>query len=595
MLHLILASLILPFIIQFFLLFFAPGFLIYWSVFLSLVFVLFKYFPVNKKSFFLESLFFFLLLMMIYLVGQNWIYFHPSGEHVRDYSLLSASIANPINPTEPWMAFEPNHYYIYWYKWSASLSYLFHLDGEQTYIISFCLSFAIYIGVCFFFLNRMMKIEKAKAFALSLLPAFLSNFEGILSVFRENFNWWSPSRVINGAITEFPMWSFLQGDYHPHFPSLILSVIFLYLGFATLKLNAPRYNRLVYLSLLFVLFYRAYMVANPWDVIFLAISFGGIILKEFLFDNQKEFELSRSQNLLLLLLGFLVLGSTFLYPPLLQTNIKFALVTKEIGRSSFKEIFSHWGIWAISLSLIALASIRSKSYKKLDHNLLYFFILSFLLICIPEMIFLDDPYGPPNERMNFIFKMYMPAWTMVGMFVSIFAEKLLSSKKFWFFFLSLFLIGNVFNFKVIPQRMKEYSQYKDRLDLADREHPGIKNLILKFREYPRGTTVQSSKSAYDYTSFIATMADKDLYLGWINHMMIFVPEYSILMNRQSMIRAIYEEVDCLKKKEYLTQIQAQYLVLSDQERKDYSASLSTDFSCLKKIISDEDNFIFQVN
>jgi uncharacterized membrane protein len=595
MLNIILASLVLPLVIQFFLLIFSPSFILYWGVFLGLLFLLFKYFPIHKKTFAIESIIFLALFSFLYLVGQKWIYFHPSGEHIRDYSLLSASIANPLNPKEPWMSYEPNHYYIYWYKWGASLSYLFHLNGEQTYVLSLCLSFALYIGLCFFFLHRMMKIEKTKAFGLSLLPAFLSNFDGILSIFRENFHWWSPSRVINGAITEFPMWTFLQGDYHPHFPSLILSVLFLYLSFAAIKLNAPRYNRLVYLSLVFVLFYRVYMIANPWDVIFLAISFGGILLKEFLFENPKEFQLSRPQNLVLLLLGFLILSSTFLYPPLIQTNIKFAMVTKEVGRSTLKELLSHWGLWIISLVMILIASLKGKRFKSFDHNILYFFILSFLLILIPEIVFVDDPYGPPNERMNFIFKMYMPAWTMMGIFVCIISEKSFSPRMFWAFFLSIFIIGNIFNFKIVPQRINEYSQYENRLDYADREHPGIKNLILKFREFKRDTTVQSAKSAYDYTSFIGTMANKDLYLGWINHMLLFVPDYSILMNRQSMIKAIYEEMDCLRKKQYLDQIGAQYLIFSMQEKKDYPASMSTDFSCLKTIISEGDNFIYQTN
>jgi len=337
------------------------------------------------------------------------------------------------------------------------------------------------------------------------------------------------------------------------------------------------------------------MIANPWDVLFLAFAFGGIMIKEFFFESNQDFELSKWQNLVLLLMSFFIISSTFLYPPVLQTNIKFALVTNEVGRSTLKELFAHWGVWLSSFLLIMFVSLYGKKFKLLNSTHLYFIILSSLLVFLPEFVFIDDPYGPPNERMNFIFKLYMPAWTIAGITVSIFLEKIFLKKSFWLFFLSLFLIGNLFNFKVFPHRIHEFSNLKDRLDLAEKEHVGIKTLIQKFREYPRGTTIQASKTAYDYTSFIATLANKDLYLGWINHLMLFVPDYSILMNRQSFIRAIYEESNCLKKQEYLDQIDAKYLVLSGQEMRDYPASISTDFSCLNKILSEGENTIYQVH
>ena len=46
--------------------------------------------------------------------------------------------------------------------------------------------------------------------------------------YRE-FNFWDPSRIIDGTINEFPFWSFLYADLHPHLidmPVTLLSAVF---------------------------------------------------------------------------------------------------------------------------------------------------------------------------------------------------------------------------------------------------------------------------------------------------------------------------------------------------------------------------------
>ncbi|RME45373.1 MAG: hypothetical protein D6796_10590, partial [Caldilineae bacterium] len=76
----------------------------------------------------------------------------------------------------------------------------------------------------------------------SVLPGLQTLVRGVIGFWRAvggtpvpEYNFWDPSRVIPNTINEFPYWSFLFADLHPHMIGIPFTVLFLGLLYAGLK------------------------------------------------------------------------------------------------------------------------------------------------------------------------------------------------------------------------------------------------------------------------------------------------------------------------------------------------------------------------
>ncbi len=120
------------------------------------------------------------------------------------------SIITKVSGTAPAIAF------------NLALGLLFALSGISTFSVLYNLT-------------RRMSIAFGGWSGLYLL----GNLEGFRQVLMtksiENFNWWTPSRVIPDTINEFPFFSYLLGDMHPHMLSVPFIMICLGLTLNHLK------------------------------------------------------------------------------------------------------------------------------------------------------------------------------------------------------------------------------------------------------------------------------------------------------------------------------------------------------------------------
>ncbi len=595
MLPLILSSLMLPLISQFLWLLVTPGPISYWLLFLLFSGTIYFYFPVRKSNIFQEAVVLLITFVLLFVFANQWLQFYPTGEHVRDYNLLSSSINNPLNPIDPWLSGYANAYYIYWFKWGASLAHMFGLTTSQAYSVCVSLSYSFYVTLLFILFSRILSLSAWRSLMATFVVAFGSNLDGIHFYFRSSTNWWEPSRVISGIINEFPWWSFFQTDFHPHFADLSLSVLYIIISFYSLRLVQTRYGKLVFLGMAYGIFYRLFMLANPWEVIFLSLAFPGFILKEIFFEEDPVYDLTKTQTLIALGLGAITLCATFVYPPRYVSGVNLKLVTDAVGRSPVKELFLHWGWWWI-LALVSIVLIAfQKKLKEITSKEAYFLVLAFLMLILPEIVYVNDSYGPPYERMNFMFKHYMPTWTMTGIAVMYLFHKHVQGKIYFLTVVLMIVVSSLFTLKTLPIKWREFAHMQTKLDLADRDLPGIKATVEKLRALPRGVIVQSSLRPYDYTSFLGSLADKDVYLGWINHLLVLNIDYGEMLGRQELIKNIYTQLECEKKILFFKQTKAQYLALSLQEQRDFPQANQTDFSCFKIVVHEGNNFVFTLN
>ena len=406
-----------------------------------------------------------LSLIFAQLLCFTWPDFVSIGERLRDYAILAATIDSPSVATEPWMSGATLNYYVYWYRFGALLSQFGRLEVWNTYHLLAAFSIASYCAMAYLCGRIVAKFSISGALASAIIIAAGSNFDGLMSVFEFDKNWWRPSRVILGAINEFPAWSFILGDLHPHFTNLVffpfaLCAIALVIDKRGKQVLVPA---LLLALLLFPLFIYN---ANAWELpIWLGFIFTLLATSLVVFDrsdvkswiaqerplfwrvqSKQRFEFLAYCGTVIYLCVSLWLSSRNISP----AHDALTFVRHPIASSRFSELFKHWGLpfGLMSLAVPALLSgwrMRLLGYVAIGLSILVdsgstlvmtLFVLNALrvlarrvdvksadrlildalsiaalgLILTPEILFFNDPYGGENERMNTIFKIYAATW-----------------------------------------------------------------------------------------------------------------------------------------------------------------------------------------
>ena len=262
-------------------------------------------------------------IFLVFLIGWA-IYraYDPAIDHTEqpmDFAFLNASIRSDVgSPEDPWLRGHPISYYYFGYWMMGNVSEVTGITSSISYNLSLALIPAMVAMGVFGLVYNLVSAEGSRwryalvgGLAAALMVSVVANLEGVLEFMRANgmrsqgfwdwlrikgmetppgemtqswapqeFWWWfRASRVINAfdggqeldfTIQEFPFFSFMLGDLHPHVMSLPFVVLFLALcwnffktPFHTLRaLDARGY--LSILTIVFVLGGLAF--TNMWDL-----------------------------------------------------------------------------------------------------------------------------------------------------------------------------------------------------------------------------------------------------------------------------------------------------------------------------------------
>ncbi len=149
-------------------------------------------------------------------------------EKFMDFAFMNAiSKADMMPPFDPWMAGEGLYisYYYFGYVIMAALTKISAVPNSIAYNLALtsvvALSAVTMVGLLYNLTKNYLIGFLAAAFLL-----LISNLDGFIQVVNNgwstvNFNWWHSSRIIDYpdydiTINEFPFFSFLLGDMHPH-------------------------------------------------------------------------------------------------------------------------------------------------------------------------------------------------------------------------------------------------------------------------------------------------------------------------------------------------------------------------------------------
>lgn len=672
----------------------------------------------DKREFY-PIAFFALVFSMAFGLCMVWPDFVDLGERLRDYAILASSINSPVQPLEPWMDGIKLNYYVYWYRFGNLLSNVLGLEVWQAYHVAVSFAISFYAAVIFQLVRVVVRGSAALALCAGILIPFGSNVAGVLSWKRAedgsgwvpDNGWWGASRVLQGAIDEFPAWSFILGDAHPHFLNLGAFPFFILILYRILSGGLTLPIRLIQGAMFTIAATLFLMASNAWEVpmwlgtvaavgVFaghllhtgaLPVKFSGfqgegvftgvratvgvVVLIAALVGAVQQYAAARLAGVFILLMvgiGFFVWSFPFqtdigskvrqivkrrwpahwvvfwvlLFVALklssqhiVPEGMKIDMVRTPIPVTTTAEIFVHWGI---QLGLITLGSILllKLSFQSVvmvaflglavlhDKAVLYLYTLlglqvvrmlvvkgegkqstwadvfegaitvaGLVLIITPEIVFVNDSYGPEIERMNTIFKLYTTAWGLLGL-----GAVSVMHRAFDKYSAPLSTVGPLFPSFIggtlcvalavassrlyshtVPMRKNgaenQEGHRQEGLGSANRWHPGAAEIIRALREQPRGRVLEAQGRPYSYTCFVSTLSGQPSYLGWANHINLLTKEYQEVTRRQKITDEVYREQSCEKRKEIAAREQIKYVVVGTLERKNYSGVENLDFSC----------------
>jgi uncharacterized membrane protein len=571
------------------------------------------------------------LFVLLFLLNLGFCFLWPEvyslGERIRDFALSATYVRNPLNVNEPWAANIGIKYYTFWYEFGAFLNLFFRSYSVTYYaLVSFSLSL---LGTsCYIISHEIFLLSKTRALIIALIICYGGNFAALILPFTGNLaDWWGPSRVIDGAINEFPSWSFLLGDAHPHYLNLGFIAYATLLFLQALILPWSTACTVAYALILIPLILRA---SNPWDLplwlgLVVAFSTSAFFSKSLRFKH-----LNKRETLLLLLGAFASLIIFTLSIHKIPPGGEFKV---SIYHSTLNELWQHWGIILGGLSLYLLKRYSETSYSRLSvgiflgsllvaNNLkigLIFLLsiialsvidawrskgdsrqsypyalilLSLFYIFFTEIIFLDDAYGGVNERMNTIFKVYNFTFPLFSLGIyALFRSKIfliVASLSSLFFLHTAFFIRPVDKEKNFLER--------DELSFLESSFPGVREAVTFLRRVPGDPIIlEHPGAAYTESNYLSSLSGMPSYLGWENHVGLLIGDFQEITHRKEVVIGVYEGLPCVEKVKILKNEEIKFVAFGPLERKAYPLWREENFKCLTVAFRKFDHIIYIVN
>ena len=407
-------------------------------------------------------------------------------EKPMDFALMNGIILSPtFPPNDPWFAGHGINYYYFGYVVAGAFTWA---SGVKS-AVGFNLALGTYLALAFAGVSslgydlvgliRPLAGRLAK-YGTGVLTAALVMLAGNLYVFHIIGDpqalsfWkgmgWDATRVIQSSvdgklvdytINEFPVFSFILGDLHPHVMALPFTLLATSLAVSWF-VNWSRLSRLkpgdLAVAAITGWVLGSLYVINSWDfpsffVLTLIAAAVGLLW----------FNPNRGPQTVLSLIAALAVAALASVIAFLPFHVQFEPFASGIGtvriRSDITQFLTIFGLWVLVAliyftyrfragppvrlilfacgllavgvawllldrvavfalcSVLVLAALATATRSRDGLGLGAVSVLlfgGFGLAAIPEVVHVKDFFGPPNTRMNTVFKLYYQVWPIIG-------------------------------------------------------------------------------------------------------------------------------------------------------------------------------------
>ena len=361
------------------------------------------------------------VVFLVFFIGwtlfRSYDPFINHTEQPMDLALLSASINSQAGqPEDPWLRGESISYYYFGYWMMGALSQIASVPSNIAYNLAMALIPAMSAMGIFGVVVNIVRMDKARlnyaviaGIAAALFLVIVANLQGVLEFMRLNgmgsqgfYDWiriqglpgpietppqsWTPpdfwwwfhaSRVINtfdgvhyidNTIQEFPFFSFLLGDLHPHVMSIPFALLFvgIALNIYRLPVDFWRNYRSVYP---YAIVFMAAMALgglgfnNLWDMpTFAALLIGALALRAY----REGCDIRQSFALALFPVGLAVIAlAALMYSPyLLDINAGVNGIGVVVTHTRAVHMFIVWGLFLTAVAPFLLATFWQTTVQR---------------------------------------------------------------------------------------------------------------------------------------------------------------------------------------------------------------------------------------
>ena len=552
-------------------------------------------------------------------------------EKFMDFGFINSILNSQyLPPPDMWFAGESINYYWFGHFYVAMLTKLSTLASSLTYnlmiatILGLSLAFAFSI-VSTLIRNLQIKPKKRTAYAAGLISAillvFAGNFHTPLYALKNGVdNYWYPdaTRFIgynpessDKTIHEFPIYSFVVSDLHAHLINLPLVLLFIGLLLAlTLKLY-PRNKteiknkdiiKLIPIGLLLGVMF----MTNAWDLANYLLLTGVVLI---IFNLKlsgikiKAIWVTFKSILIIILAGFFVV-----LPFLLNFESLAQGVQLVNNRTPLWQLGVLWGFPAVITVIFALTLAKLK--KKIDIPdlfILSLIITSWILIFIPEIVFVKDIYIASHQRANTMFKLTYQAFVMFYLasgYIAVRTLLMVKTKLYKLaailFFVILFVSVLTYPSFAVTSFYADLRNYRglDGATWLQTKHPEQLDVINWLNKNIDRQSVILEAPGDSYTEFnvISSYTGLPTVSGWYVHEWLWRGDSSFPQKRVADIDEIYTASDLVTTKTLLDKYNVEYVIVGVNERTKYPNLNELKFSQLgKKTFISGDTTIYQIN
>lgn len=519
------------------------------------------------------------LVPFLFMLEVRWI--NPTisyAEKFMDHAFIASIMRQPtVPPLDPWHAGGTLDVYYYIGYWMSGVLGL--VSGVPS-TVTFNLVLPTVLGLAVVSLYALGHLLLDRYRWLPVLLLFIPNPSAIYHIAIGD-SWfdvlWGSTRTIADTINEYPLFSMLWGDVHPHVISLfnqgflLFLLVFAYTRWGTLTMRGR-----ALLCGLAALALGSMPGINSWDVLVYApvtLVFGLLVWRRYgnlALDDERSWMMLAAVPPLAIaayLPFYLQLDSPGIggigIVPAPSEPVEFLLVhgfflailiassAPDIRRRPYLLAaavpFVLAGYPAAAIAVIPLVYLIARRRFSAADTLA---ILGLAIILATEIIYLKDNMGEAYFRMNTVFKFYLPAWLLMGTASLAVAgewlrnvgmgrrmpagvERVLPALAAAALLAAPFAINIDFGYG---------SHTLDGAAYLEGSHPGDAAAIAFLRSLPGNhIVVEAEGGDYTYYSRVSSFSGIPTIVGMPFHEYMWRGEEGRIAERSTDVRAIYEQ------------------------------------------------------
>jgi YYY domain-containing protein len=281
-----------------------------------------------------------------------------------------------------------------------------------------------------------------------------------------------------------------------------------------------------------------------------------------------------------------------------------------LGTLLLARLFDSAALAIIALSLVAgiCFALWLRAYSEPLPLVLSVVGIATLLVLASEVLYVKDFYGPPNMRMNTVFKLYFQVWTLLAPVVAftIYYVRIWLRERqrplSWLFRIgtTLLVLSGLYYSLLTAPIYAVFQREPPTLDgtkYYQRDHPDEVAAIAWLQENASSASVVVEATGQEYSQYsrVSTFTGLQTVLGWRQHEHLWRNDYGLVLEREEDLKLIYVTAPREGAETFLRKYEADYIFIGDWERQLYGESVDRLLDWFPIVFQSGNVFVLKAN